>query len=214
MSALLMERLQFVKGLDPSPTPLGHATPTSSTWPNLERILFVVYGGVGRAAPGTSTLTVEACDDVVPSNRDRDPVLQYREIATATPRARSPLGRDGLRRHRRQLEDHARRGPRGRPRRDRLRLRPAQGGRVGQRPVVTGILVIGEKKQARARPRRDRLSRGFTPSRPSRRGPPPLGGLGERGTHRQAEPRLRTQTVWRDDSWPSPISSPSGSAAT
>ena len=66
MSSLLMERLHFVKGIDPIAD--AFAATVSSDVVNvsgLRRVLFVVYAGVG--ATGTSTFTVEACDDVVPT---------------------------------------------------------------------------------------------------------------------------------------------------
>lgn len=68
MGSLLMERLHFAKGLDPVADAFAGASVVSDVinCKNLERVLFVVYVGVG--ATGTSTFTVEACDDVVPTN--------------------------------------------------------------------------------------------------------------------------------------------------
>jgi len=65
--ALLMERLHFAKGLDPVADAFA-ATVVSDVinMKNLHRVLFLVYAGVG--ATGSSTFTVEACDDVVPTN--------------------------------------------------------------------------------------------------------------------------------------------------
>jgi len=80
MSALLMERLAFVKVLDPVADAFD-STPTTDiiNMKNLSRILFVVHIGVG--ATGTSTFTVEACDDVSASNVSAIP-FYYREITT------------------------------------------------------------------------------------------------------------------------------------
>src|SRR6185369_2229541 len=80
MSALLMERLQFVKVLDPVADAFD-STPTTEviSMKNLQRILFLVHIGVG--ATGSSTFTVEACDDVVPTNVVAIPFYS-REILT------------------------------------------------------------------------------------------------------------------------------------
>jgi hypothetical protein len=48
---------------------------------NLQKLVFVVYGGVASGGTGASTFTVNACDDVVPSNRTAIPFVS-REIAT------------------------------------------------------------------------------------------------------------------------------------
>jgi hypothetical protein len=80
MSALLMERLSFAKGLDPV-ADVFDSTKSSDiiNMKNLSRILFVVHIGVG--ATGSSTFTVEACDDVSASNVSAIP-FYYREILT------------------------------------------------------------------------------------------------------------------------------------
>ena len=82
MSGLLMEQLHFVKGLDPVAD--GLAGTVSSDVVNMEgynRVLFVVHGGVATGGTGASTFTVEACDDVTPSNTSAVD-FQSREIAT------------------------------------------------------------------------------------------------------------------------------------
>lgn len=81
MSGLLMERLQFIKGLDPVADAFDSTQHSDVVDMSVfERLLFVVYAGVG--ATGTSTLTVEACDDIVPTNTT--PIaFYYREILTA-----------------------------------------------------------------------------------------------------------------------------------
>lgn len=67
MSGLLMEQLHFVKGLDPVADAFASTVASDvvdmSGW---FKCLFVVYAGVG--ATGSSTFTVEACDDETPSN--------------------------------------------------------------------------------------------------------------------------------------------------
>lgn len=80
MSGLLMEELHFVKGLDPVADAFA-ATVNSDVvnMKNLHRVVFVVYAGVG--ATGTSTFTVEACDDVTPANTTAIPYTS-REITT------------------------------------------------------------------------------------------------------------------------------------
>lgn len=78
MSGLLMERLQFVKVLDPVADAFDTAPTTEViSMKNVLRILFLVHVGVG--ATGTSTFTVEACDDVVPSNTSAV-AFKYRQI--------------------------------------------------------------------------------------------------------------------------------------
>ena len=76
----MLETLKFAKGLDPIAD--AFAGTVNSDVYNLQghgSILFVVYVGVG--ATGSSTLTVEACDDVTPSNTTAI-AFNYREITT------------------------------------------------------------------------------------------------------------------------------------
>jgi hypothetical protein len=77
MSALLMEQLHFVKGIDPV-ADVFDTTQYSDVVDMSEynRALFAIYIGVG--ATGTSTLTVEACDDIVPTNVSAVP-FYYRQ---------------------------------------------------------------------------------------------------------------------------------------
>ena len=66
--SLMLENLKFAKGLDPVADAFDNATvPVSDVYSMRDhgRGLFVIYIGVG--ATGTQTLTVEACDDVVPT---------------------------------------------------------------------------------------------------------------------------------------------------
>lgn len=63
----LISNLHFVKGLDPVADAFAGATVYSDVVDMQEygECLFVIHTGVG--ATGTSTLTVEACDDIVPT---------------------------------------------------------------------------------------------------------------------------------------------------
>jgi hypothetical protein len=67
MSGLLMERLQFITGKDPVADAFaGTVSSDVVDMSEFSRIVFLLHIGVG--ATGTSTITVEACDDVTPSN--------------------------------------------------------------------------------------------------------------------------------------------------
>lgn len=78
---LLMEELRFAKGIDPVADAFaGTVYSDVYSMRGYGNILFVIYAGVG--ATGTSTLTVEACDNVTPSNQTAI-VFWYREM-TAT----------------------------------------------------------------------------------------------------------------------------------
>lgn len=63
----LISNLHFVKGLDPVADAFAGATVYSDVvdMQEYDECLFVIHTGVG--ATGTSTLTVEACDDIVPT---------------------------------------------------------------------------------------------------------------------------------------------------
>lgn len=79
---MMMERLKFAKGIDPVADAFDNAAaPASDVYSMRDhgRILFVIYIGVG--ATGTQTMTVEACDDVTPSNTTTIP-FWYRQILT------------------------------------------------------------------------------------------------------------------------------------
>jgi hypothetical protein len=79
-NGLLMERLHFAKGIDPVANAFA-STVYSDIYnmKDLERALFVIYDGVG--ATGSSTFTVEACDNVSASNHTAI-AFMYREILT------------------------------------------------------------------------------------------------------------------------------------
>lgn len=85
---LMMENLHFAKGIDPVADVFDNAaTPATDVFSmrGHGRGLFVIYIGVG--ATGTQTMTVEACDDVVPTNTVAIP-FWYRQILTGdTPSA-------------------------------------------------------------------------------------------------------------------------------
>ena len=77
---LLIEQLKFVKGLDPVADAFDNgATPASDvvSMRGYGNVLFLIHIGVG--VTGTQTLTVEACDNVTPSNTTTI-VFWYREI--------------------------------------------------------------------------------------------------------------------------------------
>lgn len=76
--ALLLERLHLIKGLDAVADAFsGTVYSDVVNVKNLHRVLFLLHAGVG--ATGTSTITVEACDDVVPTNVSAIP-FHYRQI--------------------------------------------------------------------------------------------------------------------------------------
>lgn len=77
----MMEALHFAKGIDPIADAFaGTVRSDIYNMGTYDRALFVIYVGVG--ATGTSVITVNSCDDTVPSTRTAIP-FWYREI-TAT----------------------------------------------------------------------------------------------------------------------------------
>ena len=78
---MLMEALKFAKGLDPIADAFAGATVNSDvvSMRGYGRALFVVHIGVG--ATGSSTFTVESCDDVTPTTATAIPFWS-REILT------------------------------------------------------------------------------------------------------------------------------------
>jgi len=63
----LLNNLHFIKGLDPVADAFsGTVTSDIVDMPNHQSAIFIVYKGVGTT--GTSTITVEACDDVSGTN--------------------------------------------------------------------------------------------------------------------------------------------------
>lgn len=80
MSQHLLETLHFVSGLDPVADALaGTVGSDVVNCENANKVVFVVHIGVG--ATGTSTITVEACDDVTPTNTSAIP-FRYRNVVT------------------------------------------------------------------------------------------------------------------------------------
>lgn len=88
MSGLLMERLQFVKGLDPI-ADAHNGAPGSDVidMSAFSRIVFISYRGVATGGTAAPTYTLEACDDVTPTTTSAIP-FKYRKslgaLATAT----------------------------------------------------------------------------------------------------------------------------------
>jgi len=77
---LVMQELHAVKGLDPVADAFDGTVYSDVV--NMEghhNCLFTIHCGVG--ATGKSTFTVQACDDVVPTNRSAIP-FHYRETLT------------------------------------------------------------------------------------------------------------------------------------
>ncbi|MDP9192292.1 MAG: hypothetical protein M3P06_11395 [Acidobacteriota bacterium] len=80
--AKMMQELRFAKGIDPVADAFeGTVTSDVYSLRGYKRILFVVYVGVGTT--GTSTLTVEACDNVTPSTATAIPFWS-RTVAAST----------------------------------------------------------------------------------------------------------------------------------
>lgn len=76
----LLETLHLVKGLDAVADAFaGTVASDVVNMAGYEDILFVIHKGVG--ATGTSTVTVEACDDVTPTTTSAVP-FTYRAITT------------------------------------------------------------------------------------------------------------------------------------
>lgn len=87
MSSLL-ERLQFVKGLDPV-ADAHNGAPGSDVidMSAFTRLVFLSYRGVATGGTAAPTYTVEACDDTTPTTQSAIP-FQYRKslgaVASAT----------------------------------------------------------------------------------------------------------------------------------
>jgi hypothetical protein len=88
MSGLLMERLKFIKGIDPVADAFDSTVHSDVVnMKDLARVAFVIFAGVGTT--GTSTITIEACDDVTPSNTTAIP-FYWQEILTGDTEAAAP----------------------------------------------------------------------------------------------------------------------------
>lgn len=148
MSGLLMERLQFITGLDPVADALaGTVASDVIDMSAFSRIVFLLHQGVG--ATGTSTLTVEACDDTTPSNTTAIP-FHYRTdhvgdegafAAAAAAGFNTTAGSGKIVAVEVREDALAATGYRY------VRLRAVE---VVDSPVLAGILVVGEKKVASA----------------------------------------------------------------
>ena len=67
MAGYFLEGYQLIKGLDPIADAFAGTVSTDVVdMSEFSEVAFVRYDGVG--ATGTSTVTVEACDDIVPTN--------------------------------------------------------------------------------------------------------------------------------------------------
>lgn len=86
MTALQMERSHVELGLAPAADAFaGTVTSDVVSLKNHHRVRFIIVKGVG--ATGTSTITVEACDDVVPTTTAAVPFRYRRTVAGAAPGA-------------------------------------------------------------------------------------------------------------------------------
>jgi len=86
-----LTNLHFIKGIDPVADAFaGTVASDVVDLSNHQSALFIIHKGVG--ATGTSTITVEACDDIVPTNFTAVPFYSKNITATdvqgaVTPRA-------------------------------------------------------------------------------------------------------------------------------
>lgn len=69
----MLPKLHFIKGLDPVADAFAGTVASDVVKALCEAVMFVIVKGVG--ATGTSTITVEACDDVTPSNSTAVPFM-------------------------------------------------------------------------------------------------------------------------------------------
>ena len=78
--SLLMQESHFVKGIDPVADAFaGTVASDIVSMAKWTRCTFIIYKGVGTT--GTSTITVEACDDVTPTTTSAIP-FWYRAITS------------------------------------------------------------------------------------------------------------------------------------
>jgi len=76
----MLEDFHFVKGLDPVADALSGTVRSDVVSMKIsQRTYFIIHKGVGTT--GTSTITVNACDNFTPSNRTAIP-FRYRAITT------------------------------------------------------------------------------------------------------------------------------------
>lgn len=148
MSGLLMERLQFITGLDPVADAFsGTVASDVIDMRGFSRIVFLLHIGVGTT--GTSTITVEACDDIVPTTQTAIP-FHYRidhvgdEGALAAAAAAGFATTAGSSK---VVAVEVREDALAATGYSYIRLKAVE---VVNDPVLGGILVIGEKKVASA----------------------------------------------------------------
>jgi hypothetical protein len=148
MSGLLLERLQFISGLDPVADALsGTAASDVIDMSAFNRIVFLIHQGVGTT--GTSTITVEACSDTaagavtaIPFHYRIDHAGDEGAIAAATASGfattagSSKIVAVEVREDALAATDYRY-----------IRLKAVE---VANDPVLAGILVIGEAKVAAA----------------------------------------------------------------
>lgn len=92
---LLMDTLHLAKGLDPvADFFAGTVRSDVFNLANYGSALFVIYKGVG--ASGTSTITVNACDDATPSNRTAIPFFYKTNTSGNTWSARQEATASGF----------------------------------------------------------------------------------------------------------------------
>ena len=90
-----LNNLHFVKGLDPVADAFaGTVTSDVVDLSNHQSALFIIHKGVG--ATGTSTITVEACDDIVPTNFVAVPFYSKNITATDVQGAVTPRTATGF----------------------------------------------------------------------------------------------------------------------
>ncbi len=78
MALNMLEKLRFTSGLDPvADFGAGGVSSDVIDMSGHNKALFVIHRGVG--ATGTGVLTIEACDDVTPTNTTAIP-YRYREV--------------------------------------------------------------------------------------------------------------------------------------
>ncbi len=80
MASTLMERYQLIKGIDPAADPMAGNTETDIVdFSEFHRVLFVVYAGASSG--GTQTITVQACSTITASATTAV-TFKYREITS------------------------------------------------------------------------------------------------------------------------------------
>lgn len=81
-TSMMLQEIKFAKGIDPIGDALaGTVNSDIYSMRGHGRILFVVYCGLATGGTATAVFTVDACDDVTPSNTTAIP-FWYREIVT------------------------------------------------------------------------------------------------------------------------------------